>query len=802
MVRSLPAGGSNLPPGKEEHCRSDVQTLPGIVASRTQRRNGLNAIAHFGRHQLSRFAAAVFLVLSFGLVGQVAARAPIGLKPDTARAGTSCQLNSPSGNIHHVIYIQFDNVHFRRDRRNVPSDLEQMPHLLNFMRKNGVLLTNEHTPLIAHTANDILTSLTGNYPDNVGQPVANGFGYFDSSGNVHFTSSFKYWTDPVSNIDTAYNLIDAAGKNTPAPWVPFTRAGCDVGAFGTANIELENISSDIQTVFTNNGNPGPAGEASSNPTKAVADFEGISVHCAQTSALCSSGNGGEPDQLPQEPGGYSGFNALYGAKYVNPAICATVAGDCSTYNGSPAVNDLNGSPINDGHGNAGFPGFDPLATQSLGYVAAMQEAGIPVTYAYIADAHDNHSPPYGTFGPGEAGYVAQLKAYDQAFAKFFSSLNAHGINRGNTLFIFTADEGDHFVGGPSSPSNCNGVTTPCTYGKIGEIDGNLTGLLNAEDNGIATAHPFSVHSDSAPVVYMNGNPAPNDETSTRPLERAMARLKVHNPYTGGTDRLTRYLADVAEMKLLHMVTAHPARTPTFTPFDNPNYYLYTDGATCDPTDAGANPCTTLEGPSGFAWNHGTVARDINTLWLGFVGPGVRHLGTVRRLWTDETDIRPTLMALTGLKDDYTHDGRVLWNIMDREALPKGLRDKRRGLDALAFLYKQMESPVGFLGYESLIAATRAIASGTASDDSRYMKTDAKISRLTTDRNKVGAKVQSLLEGIEFNNQRAGEKQVKSLIRQEIAVLKEAAALNGGEGEGGGDQGNRHHHHHHHHQGGD
>ena len=28
-------------------------------------------------------------------------------------------------------------------------------------------------------------------------------------------------------------------------------------------------------------------------------------------------------------------------------------------------------------------------------------------------------------------------------------------------------------------------------------------------------------------------------------------------------------------------------------------------------------------------------------------------------WVDETDIRPTIMYLTGLRDDYEHDGRVI-----------------------------------------------------------------------------------------------------------------------------------------------
>ncbi len=90
-------------------------------------------------------------------------------------SSTQCTLHSAQGDIEHVIYIQFDNVHFTRDNPNVPSDLEQMPHLLNFFVNNGTFSTNHHTPLIAHTADDIITSLTGVYGERHGQPVSNSF---------------------------------------------------------------------------------------------------------------------------------------------------------------------------------------------------------------------------------------------------------------------------------------------------------------------------------------------------------------------------------------------------------------------------------------------------------------------------------------------------------------------------------------------------------------------------------------------------------------------------------------------------
>src|SRR5499427_3336626 len=167
-----------------------------------------------------------------------------------SKLGTSgtnkCQLQSANGDIQHVIYLIFDNVHFLRDNPNVPSDLEQMPNLLNFIRSNGTLLTNNHTVLISHTANGILTNFTGLYSDRHGQPVANSYRYFkaDGTGATSSSSSFKYWNDftdggnpatspPTPSADTNFNMVtgdSGSPKNTPAPWVPYTRAGCDFGA--------------------------------------------------------------------------------------------------------------------------------------------------------------------------------------------------------------------------------------------------------------------------------------------------------------------------------------------------------------------------------------------------------------------------------------------------------------------------------------------------------------------------------------------------------------------------------------------
>lgn len=77
------------------------------------------------------------------LLAAVLAAAASG-RPETAMAQQSrCTLGN---GIKHIVYIQFDNVHFRRDNPNIPSDLEQIPNLLNFLEGNGSLLTNHWTP--------------------------------------------------------------------------------------------------------------------------------------------------------------------------------------------------------------------------------------------------------------------------------------------------------------------------------------------------------------------------------------------------------------------------------------------------------------------------------------------------------------------------------------------------------------------------------------------------------------------------------------------------------------------------------
>src|SRR5499427_9381969 len=700
-------------------------------------------------------------------------------------ASNACQLGN---GVQHVVQITFDNVHFFRDNPNVPSDLEMMPNLLHFFENNGTFMSNNHTPLIAHTANDILTTLTGLYGDRHGMSAGNNaYRSYNPNGTTDPASAFAYWTDPIfdtanppttghdTNPSMVYSPTPPATTNpppppntiTPASGAPYTRAGCNAGYVGTANVELENTAVDIPKVFGPNSPEAQQLAADTDFFKdaEVADYVGVAVHCARGSGFCANAQGvkfgqttpsatASPDLLPNEPGGYNNFQGLFGHRYVAPQLGAGTPN--LTHNGFQVTNasgnlvDLNGNQLNGAFLNTpGFPGFSNInAAQTLAYIADMQEAGVPVTGGYMADLHGNEHIPALTapggpcagapsaLGPGSACYIAQAQYYNQAFGTFFQRLAADGITPANTLFVFSTDEGDHVAGAnvgraiQPTPANCDGATvsggtvTPdvlCTYpaGSFGELSGNLTGLLATEKNNTT---PFGLQNDSAPEFYVTGNPGPNDPV-VRTLERDTGGLTAANPYTGTTQPITNYLADHTEEAILHMVNADPARTPTFTMFARPDYFLTPGAANCGTSCVFQNPA--------FAYDHGDYAAEIDTNFVGFAGPGVKNLGLdgsaanagpssagpdsgqvtvpgshTKGTWVDETDIRPTMMYLLGLRDDYEHDGRVITQVLTN---PNSALTGR-GVTALGDCYKQLNSSVGEFGTATLQASTKAVES--------------------------------------------------------------------------------------------
>jgi hypothetical protein len=584
---------------------------------------------------------------------------------------------------------------------------------------------------------------------------------------------------------------------------------------------LENTKLDIPTVFGQNSPEQAQQQADPDPFKddEATDYTGVAVHCPRGNALCTGATAVKfgqtspspsavPDLLPTEPGGYQGFAALFGARYVAPQLGQGTPN--VTHHGFPVTNasgnltDINCDEIDNAFtGKPGFPGFNPTAAQSLAYLADMQESGIPVTYGYISDLHERKAQTGATpcstttasragnaVGPGDSCFVTNAQAYDQAFQKFFARLKSDGITPKNTTFVIGAEENDQFAGAnvgraiQPTPAGCDGVTVACSYpaGTLGELQANIKGLLAASPSA-ATAYDVEPQGAS---IYVHGTaaapiPAP-DDPAVRQLERDTAAMTADDPYTGvANEKIVNYQAGKVEQRILHMQTADPSRLPTYTLFPKPDYFFSTSGA-----NVSINPA--------FAWNHGYYSPNIDITWSAFVGPNVAARGvdgpgpaggpeasdpnstrTVPRAsghgtWIDETDVRPTMLSLVGLKDDYATDGRVVTQI---------LRHTPRALEHTADLadcYKQLNSAVGEFGTDTLIADTRALASGSSASDRQFGATQARLTRLADRRDALSTRIKSILTAAAFQDRAPRRSTVGAQTGQCVQLLHQAAQL--------------------------
>jgi hypothetical protein len=309
----------------------------------------------------------------------------------------------------------------------------------------------------------------------------------------------------------------------------------------------------------------------------------------------------------------------------------------------------------------------------------------------------------------------------------------------------------------------------CPANQIGEVNANLLSLLPA---GQPT---FSVHNDSAPTFYVNGDP-PRTDAALRKLERDTAAARAIDPYVSNSAQpIALYLADKLGEKTLHMVTADPQRTPSFTLFANPDYFL-TAGRTstgaptrfnCPDSAHQAFVCIDYH----FAWSHGDATEDIGRTWLGMVGPGVDNVGLTSRVWSDHTDIQPTILSLVGLRDSYGPDGRVLTEFLDEHGDGHDV-----DLTELGTVYKQINAPFGQLSFDVLAASTRALSSGSATDDSTYTAISNRIAALTTDRDALAAQMRDVLNEASFGDQEPDPDVVADLAWQGRTLLMRAHQL--------------------------
>ena len=308
----------------------------------------------------------------------------------------------------------------------------------------------------------------------------------------------------------------------------------------------------------------------------------------------------------------------------------------------------------------------------------------------------------------------------------------------------------------------------CTYGVngVGEVDLNLDGVAAAAGNNT----PFTFNFDDA-CIWVIGAPAQNSST-VRQLEQTIAGLSAVNPHTGNPESLLGAglgpdlqgaLVDQVGQKLLHMSSSlDPARDPTFTLFWNPNFF-FLSGKSTKPTVG-----------TGFAWNHGDTQPEIARTFIGIAGPGVKNLGVTEPddFFTDHVDVRPTIMFLTGLTDDYQHDGRVITELIDRKALPDSLRDHSETLRDLGQVYKQINAPFGDLAKDTLKVSTFAIVSNS-DGDLTYSSLENKIAAWTAERDSLTALIKPMLENAEFGGQSIDTDLASHIIRDGRALLDRA-----------------------------
>jgi hypothetical protein len=107
---------------------------------------------------------------------------------------------------------------------------------------------------------------------------------------------------------------------------------------------------------------------------------------------------------------------------------------------------------------------------------------------------------------------------------------------------------------------------------------------------------------------------------------------------------------------------------------------------------------------------GVAPGDTTTVHGAFVGVTLPS-----DFFTDHVDVRRTRMFLTGLTDDYQHDGRVILELLDSKILPSSLHTHSESFWDLGQIYKQINAPFGALAENTLKVSTFAITSDTPGD---------------------------------------------------------------------------------------
>ena len=217
-----------------------------------------------------------------------------------------------------------------------------------------------------------------------------------------------------------------------------------------------------------------------------------------------------------------------------------------------------------------------------------------------------------------------------------------GSTSRNTLFVVHRRRGRPLRRRPRPrPPAATASTTPCTYNRVGEINGDLRRMIRD-----AVRRHDAVHralGRRADRLHQR-QPVPGPTRSTRTLEREMRRAELaqsvhrcrrerHHGRAGGPRRDEDAAhghrgsvpdADVHAVRRSRLVLLRHGRTA----------HCATPGA------CASIPARTSQS---FAWNHGDIQDEIASTWVGYRRPGRAHTASTATTWTDHTDVRPTML---------------------------------------------------------------------------------------------------------------------------------------------------------------
>ena len=194
-----------------------------------------------------------------------------------------------------------------------------------------------------------------------------------------------------------------------------------------------------------------------------------------------------------------------------------------------------------------------------------------------------------------------------------------------------------------------------------------------------------------------------------------------------------------------ITTGDPVRNPTFTYFADDDYFI---------TDYPTSTCADCIG-AGYAWNHGDDQGIIGMTWQGWVGPGVQVQPQTTppsdntTVWTDHTDLRPTMNSILGLTDDYTTDGRVITEILSSSDYNPALSGNLGTTQQLGQAYKSITSPFDAFG-QCVIAISTVALQGNDTNDATYTSLESQISSMTTTQQSLISAIRSALWSAEFS----------------------------------------------------